>query len=440
MTKTPETIKTPKVAGDSGYSDQTVPGQQALIYEPSKAAWATNEFIRESPPWLLRSAAYMALAVLTLGAIYAHLTEVPVTFDAGGTLVTERAPVVVKSSATFRAGSVHVKENQKVNANTALVVGEDQLGTAMLNRLEEDRVSVLKFISNLRSGQCPRCWSRAQTLSEEAFQGRTNGNFNDQLSPIQELLKELSSSLKQVEQSDATTQSLRRQITLNQQKINEIKNQRAVHLLATQIEQLTNEIVGARAQLEERRQAQTNSVALIANRLEVRLGALPSAIEQYRKAMVVVAPVSGTVIKLSLNGPGDLVAANQELMWIVPSEDALVAELNINNRDISQVFVGQEVLLKLDALPEREFGTVKAKVESIPIATFQSNSDAPPTYLIRARLDSQSVIKNEQTYPFKFGMTFQGLMISKRQSLLRLGIRKLFNLKDEYFVAKKDSK
>lgn len=77
------------------------------------------------------------------------------------------------------------------------------------------------------------------------------------------------------------------------------------------------------------------------------------------------APVSGIVQQLALTTEGQVVAAGQPLMTIVPGDDRLEVEAFLQNKDVGFVAVGQKVILKIDAFPFTRFGTVEGEVVQV---------------------------------------------------------------------------
>lgn len=69
-------------------------------------------------------------------------------------------------------------------------------------------------------------------------------------------------------------------------------------------------------------------------------------------------PVSGVVQQLGVHTPGGVVTAAQVLMIIVPSNRNVIAEVQIENKDIGFVSAGQSAEIKIDAFPYTRYGTI----------------------------------------------------------------------------------
>lgn len=117
------------------------------------------------------------------------------------------------------------------------------------------------------------------------------------------------------------------------------------------------------------------------------------------------APVDGTVFDLKPSSPGFVTNSNEPILKIVPS-DALVAKVDITNKDIGFVTEGMLVDVRIDSFPFSEFGDIKGKLEWI-------GSDALPPDQIhqyyrfpaKIKLDQQTLAVNDKKIPLQSGMS-----------------------------------
>lgn len=87
--------------------------------------------------------------------------------------------------------------------------------------------------------------------------------------------------------------------------------------------------------------------------------------EQRGRLQRLVAPVDGTVARLSIHTVGGVVEPAKPIMIIVPSRGSLEAEVRLLNKDMGFVRVGQDVAVKLEAFPFTRYGTLPGKVVAI---------------------------------------------------------------------------
>lgn len=84
----------------------------------------------------------------------------------------------------------------------------------------------------------------------------------------------------------------------------------------------------------------------------------------------ILAPVNGFVNRLEVNSEGQVVMNNQTLLTILPSDSPLELQCFVLSKDIADIFIGQEVKIKLDAYPYSDYGTIKGIVNYISPSSF----------------------------------------------------------------------
>ncbi len=91
---------------------------------------------------------------------------------------------------------------------------------------------------------------------------------------------------------------------------------------------------------------------------------------------VLRAPIDGVVQALAITAPGQVLPEGQQLMMIVPHEAPLQIKALIANRDIAFVRPGQDVIVKIDALPFTRYGVLHGHVRRIYGQAVQSKEAA----------------------------------------------------------------
>ncbi|WP_414550144.1 HlyD family efflux transporter periplasmic adaptor subunit [Anabaena sp. CCY 0017] len=110
--------------------------------------------------------------------------------------------------------------------------------------------------------------------------------------------------------------------------------------------------------------------ALIQRRVDMQnqLNQLRKEIQQIQNQLqntIIRATSDGIILKLNLRNPGQVVRASEPVAEIVPQNAPLVIKAMIPSADIKKVEVGQDVLLRVDACPYPDYGTLKAVVSHI---------------------------------------------------------------------------
>jgi HlyD family secretion protein len=84
-----------------------------------------------------------------------------------------------------------------------------------------------------------------------------------------------------------------------------------------------------------------------------------------RELSVLRAPTDATVLEIADRPAGSVVREAETLVRLVPAGAPLIAEVNIDPRDVARMQVGDRVTLKLEALPWQQFGLAYGIVRSI---------------------------------------------------------------------------
>ncbi|WP_314963391.1 HlyD family type I secretion periplasmic adaptor subunit [Bradyrhizobium cosmicum] len=89
------------------------------------------------------------------------------------------------------------------------------------------------------------------------------------------------------------------------------------------------------------------------------------AAEDQLKRIDIRAPQDGTVHQLALHTIGGVISAGEQIMLIIPSNDALVVEVRIPPHEIDRLSVGQPVLLRFTAFNQRTTPELDGEVSNV---------------------------------------------------------------------------
>ena len=99
---------------------------------------------------------------------------------------------------------------------------------------------------------------------------------------------------------------------------------------------------------------------------------------QYNKeVMAIISPIDGAISGLSVRTPGGVVSAGQTLLNVIPTNDKLMIEAFLNNKDIGFVKIGQEVTVKIEAYPFSRYGVIKGVVRTIAHDSIEKTGEKP---------------------------------------------------------------
>ena len=134
--------------------------------------------------------------------------------------------------------------------------------------------------------------------------------------------------------------------------------------------------------------------SVVAKQTEL-MEALPRLKERISRSTI-RAPMSGVINKLNFRTTGGYVSTGDIILELVPTGEALVIEAKISAKDISNIFIDDEVKIRLSAYDSARYGSVKGRVIRIsPDATTDKNGTGSSYYLIDVAIEGELFIEDE---------------------------------------------
>lgn len=142
------------------------------------------------------------------------------------------------------------------------------------------------------------------------------------------------------------------------------------------------------------------------------------------RSIVLTAARTGRIAGLTAK-VGSPVTPDQLLATLLPSGEALVAEMWIPSRAIGFIRPGNRVRIMLDSFPYERFGVQRGSiiyVSRVPSEgrspPQQANQAQEPMFRVLAKLDRQNIEAYGQAWPLTPGMRLSGEIVLERRSLL----------------------
>jgi len=146
------------------------------------------------------------------------------------------------------------------------------------------------------------------------------------------------------------------------------------------------------------------------------------------------APAAGQIAAVEVV-EGDLVAAQQVLLKILPTNSILIAELLLPTRSAGFIQSGQTTHLRFDAFPHQRFGDLPGTVFRVDTAVL-SPQDASlpitvsePVYRLQASLNSQTIQAYGTHFTLKSGMLLQADILLDRRTLIEWILDPIYSLR-----------
>ncbi len=151
---------------------------------------------------------------------------------------------------------------------------------------------------------------------------------------------------------------------------------------------------------------------------------------------MVLAPSDGTLMKLELRNPGQVVSVGQAIAQIAPSKAPLEIKAYVGSGDISKVKVGQLVQMRVSACPYPDYGTLKGTVttvapDALPAASTGAATSAPPAaYEVTIQPQTRFVGTSDRSCQLQAGMEGRADIISRSETVVQFILRKAKFLTD----------
>ena len=146
----------------------------------------------------------------------------------------------------------------------------------------------------------------------------------------------------------------------------------------------------------------------------------------------VIAPVDGIVNRLLVNTTGGVVQPGEPLLEIVPIDDELIIEVEINPKDIAYVLPGQEAIIKLTAFDFSKFGSLKGEVINVGVDTIQKE-DGSIWYICQIAVDGNGFTSIGKTIKILPGMVAEADIVSGEKTVLKYLLQPVTKIANEAF-------
>ena len=120
-------------------------------------------------------------------------------------------------------------------------------------------------------------------------------------------------------------------------------------------------------------------------------------LDDAKKRLRSAAPVTGKVVDLKVHSKGGVVRPGEPLMDIVPHDNPLIVETQVPVNKITEVYIGQEALVQLDAFDTRIIPHMPGKVTYISADRIEDERTVQtgPYYLCYVEVDPKALAKEE---------------------------------------------
>ena len=214
-----------------------------------------------------------------------------------------------------------------------------------------------------------------------------------------------------------------------QQKVNDLNSERRLTELS--LPKLTAAYEEAVARKEELTQQFREEVVEELKEIEVNLGQMAESqtgMQDQVERTLVRAPLTGIVKKININTIGGVVQPGMDMMEIVPIEDSLLVEANINPKDIGFLRKGMKSVVKLTAYDFAIYGGLEGTLEHISADTIKDEK-GESFYVVRIRTNKNYLGTSEKMLEIIPGMRTNVDIITGQKTLMQYLLKPLLRAK-----------
>jgi len=405
-----------------------------------------QDFISRKPNFFIRWGIVLFFLIIVIVGIVCWLIEYPDLVSTRGRLTSINAPKEVFTRAEGKLQALKKTNGDKVMPGSVLAYMESIANPLAVMQLKTNLDSILWNVSQNKTDKIINYfpnYSNQQYLSElgelqQSFQifMQSFVNFRDYISNGYYLRKRLmlQTDMNNIIKLHAILEEQRllldKDLALSKQTFDaneslakdkvisalDYRNEQG-KLIAKQMSlpQLKSAIVSNESQQNDKRK----EIAELENQITVQknffiqsLQSLLSQIQQWELKYVLKSPISGIVEMSGFFQPNQFVKNGQVLFNIQPDSNQYFTEILVPQYNFGKVSVGQEVLLKFQAFPHEQFGSVAGKIEYI------SSTPTDSGYLAKVILPKGLVTNYGKKLHYQFGLLAQADIITENMRLL----------------------
>ena len=422
-------------------------GSISGLYETLRLrSYEVQEFISRKPNFFIRWGSVLFFFILILMGTVCWFIQYPDVVVSKARLTSINAPKEVITRTEGKLQALKITNGEKVMPGSVLAYMESIANPSAVTQLKSNLDSILWNVSQNKTDQIinyfPK-YSNQQYLNEfgelqQSFQTFMQSfvNFRDYISNGFYLRKRLmlqtdmNNIIKLHTILEEQLQLLNKDLALSKQTFDaneslakdkvisalDYRNEQG-KLIAKQMSlpQLKSAIVSNEGQQNDKRK----EIAELENQITVQknifiqsLQSLLSQIQQWELKYVLKSSISGIVEMSGFFQPNQFIKNGQVLFNIQPDSNQYFTEILVPQYNFGKVSVGQEVLLKFQAFPHEQFGSVSGKIEYI------SSTPTDSGYLAKVILPKGLVTSYGKKLHYQYGLLAQADIITEKMRLL----------------------
>jgi len=194
------------------------------------------------------------------------------------------------------------------------------------------------------------------------------------------------------------------------------------------VEEVNLQIEAARQKFRANAFAELNEAQ---NRTNKLLDALPALSDKVSRTDV-IASTDGTINRVLVSTIGGIIKPGMPIVELVPMDDTLLIEAEVQPADIAFLRPGQPARVKLTAYDYSRYGSLDAHVENISADAIM-NDQKQNVYVIKIRTLKNNLSSDTGDLPILPGMVAEVDILNGKKSIMRYLMNPVLKLKDNAF-------
>ncbi len=194
------------------------------------------------------------------------------------------------------------------------------------------------------------------------------------------------------------------------------------------VEEVNLQIEAARQKFRASAFAELNEAQ---NRINKLLDALPALSDKVSRTDV-IASTDGTINRVLVATIGGVIKPGMPIIELIPLDDTLLIEAEVQPQDIAFLRPGQPARVKLTAYDYSRYGSLDAHIENISADAIM-NDQKQNVYVIKVRTIKSSLSSDEGDFPILPGMVAEVDILNGKKSIMQYLMSPVLKLKDNAF-------
>ena len=418
----------------------------------------------ELTPKIAANALLICIAsFFVLFILWALLSELDEVTRASGRIVPSKQIQIIQNLEGGIVKEILVRQGDKVKAGDVLVKLDRTQFDAEFNRNEEEFLSLEATIARLKaeSNFEEPVFDEKLMAEQEYMVSRELNLFNARKAEFDASINSIAARLKQIEQELIETEvslvSARSASALADREVELLKplvergiepqmelvraEQRKIEasgdsrIAELGIEKAKKSVEEVNLQIEAERQKFRASALMELNEAETNrnqlVDSLPALSDRVNRTDV-LAPTDGIINQVMVSTLGGIVDSGMPIVELVPLDDTLLVEAEVQPQDIAFLRPGQDARVKLTAYDFARYGALEGRVENIS-ADAILNDQEQYVYVIQVRTEENSLPSDDGNLPILPGMVAEVDILNGKKSIMRYLMNPVLKLQEKAF-------